>query len=1419
MKPLYMGIDVGSTTIKVVTIDNNGNKLFKTYQRHFSDVRDTISSLLEECKKTHGNSKFCVAVTGSGGLTLAKKLDIPFVQEVISVKRAIKNIAPQTDVVIELGGEDAKIIYLTNGVEQRMNGICAGGTGAFIDQMAALLQTDAQGLNEYAKTYTELYPIAARCGVFAKSDIQPLINDGASKDNLSASIFQSVVNQTIAGLACGRKIKGNVAFLGGPLTFLSELKAAFVRTLNLSDDEIIQPEDSHLFAAYGTALSAKKDYGDKQVTLDNLINQLKNLDDNLTETTRLDPVFKDEQDYKKFQERQATHKAKFADLKSYKGPCYMGIDAGSTTSKMVLISKDNEILYSFYSSNKGNPIEVLKNAIKEIKTINPNIEITQSCSTGYGETLLKEAFNLDLGEVETISHYYAAKYFEPQVDSIIDIGGQDMKYMKINNGVVEDIILNEACSSGCGSFIESFANSLGYTAKEFSELSVKSKNPVGLGTRCTVFMNSNVKQAQKEGAAVEDIAQGLAYSVVKNALFKVIKLTDASSLGKHIVCQGGTFYNDTILRCFELITGSEAVRPEIAGLMGAFGAALIAKNNAEKTNLKSKTLSFDEIINLKYSTSSIHCKGCNNSCKLTVNEFSNGNKHISGNRCEKGLQAGEITESVNANVPNLFEYKNKRLFGYKPLKKSEATRGQIGIPRVLNIYENYPFWATFFKELKFQTILSPASSQKIYQLGMDTIPSESECYPAKLAHGHIEWLIKTGIKNIFYPCVFYERFEDENLQNKYNCPMVISYPENIKNNVDDIKDLNINFMNPFIAFSDKNTLAHRLCQIMEESFDIPKKEVKEAAEKAWEELLRSREDIMQEGKNAIEWMKNNNRQGIVLAGRPYHVDAEVNHGIPEMIKSYGFAVLTEDSISELGKCEQSLRVTNQWMYHSRLYKAANFVVTQDNLNLVQLNSFGCGVDAVTIDQVQEILESGNKIYTLLKIDEVNNLGAARIRIRSLIAAIKMKTRQTSSNPKKYEFIRPEYTDKMQSEKYTLLCPNMSPFHFDYLEAAMHSAGYNAVLMKNNTQEAKDKGIKYVNNDVCYPATIITGQIIDEVQSGKYNTDKLAVVMSQTGGGCRASNYVGFIRKALIDAGYSHIPVLSLNFNKMETNSGFKITLPLLAKLAMASVYGDILMKVVLHTRPYEAKKGAVNKLHKKWHDKLCDQLKNKKLQYGKFKKNCKEMIEEFDNIEVIDNPDKAKVGIVGEILVKYMPFANNKLAELLEAENCEVVIPDFIGFFEFSFIDNFYRQKYLGGKAKTSAISWLALRGIDFIQKPMSKALLSSKHFSNKHGIKTIQQHAQEVMQTGNQSGEGWFLSGEIINLINSGINNIVCVQPFGCLPNHVVGKGIFKRVKELYPQANLVAVDYDPSASAVNQLNRIKLMLENAKDEEEITQ
>ena len=1401
-----LGIDIGSTTVKVAVIDDNNKILFADYERHYANIQETLASLLKKCKGELGELSLRPNITGSGGLTLSGYLHIPFVQEVVAVATALQDYAPRTDVAIELGGEDAKIIYFTGGIDQRMNGICAGGTGSFIDQMASLLQTDAAGLNEYAKNYKAIYPIAARCGVFAKSDIQPLINDGATREDLAASIFQAVVNQTISGLACGKPIRGNVAFLGGPLHFLPELRNAFIRTLNLTGDAIIAPDHSHLFAAVGAAMNAK-DHAEI-FSLDKLIADLSGGIKMKFEVKRMQPLFKDEADYKEFTDRHDQYKVRRGDLSTYEGNVFLGIDAGSTTTKVALVGEDGSLLYSFYSSNNGSPLATAISSIKEIKSLLPDsAKIAYSCSTGYGEALLKAAFMLDEGEVETISHYYAAAFFDPSVDCILDIGGQDMKCIRIKDGTVDSVQLNEACSSGCGSFIETFAKSLNYSVQDFAKAALFAQNPVDLGTRCTVFMNSNVKQAQKEGASVADISAGLAYSVIKNALFKVIKITSAGDLGKNVVVQGGTFYNDAVLRSFERISGCNAVRPDIAGIMGAFGAALIARERYMHRPHETTMLSLDDMINLTYTTTMSRCRGCVNHCVLTINRFEGGRQYISGNRCERGLGV----EKAKRDIPNLFTWKYHRLFDYEPLTADKATRGVVGIPRVLNMYENFPYWATFFKELGFRVMLSPQSSHQIYELGIETIPSESECYPAKLAHGHISWLIKRDVPFIFYPCIPYERKEVPGAGNHYNCPMVTSYSENIKNNMEELKEKNVKFLNPFMAFTSEAVLSKKLQEVFKKEFDIPESETKKAAKKAWDELAQARTDVEKKGEEVLQYLKDTGKHGIVLAGRPYHIDPEINHGIADMITSYGFAVLTEDSVSHLGKVERPLVVTDQWMYHSRLYAAATFVKTQDNLDLVQLNSFGCGLDAVTTDQVSDILTRSGKIYTVLKIDEVNNLGAARIRIRSLISALRVREeRRYTRNIVSSSYNRVIFTKEMK-KNYTLLCPQMSPIHFELIEPAIRSFGYNLVVLQNDDKTAVDTGLKYVNNDACYPSLIVIGQIMDALLSGKYDLDHTAVLMSQTGGGCRASNYIGFIRRALEKAGMAQIPVISINANGMETNPGFTYTPSMLVKALQAVVYGDVFMRVLYATRPYEAVPGSANALHEKWKKICVKALSTKSAGMMTFVKNIRGIIHDFDNLERT-NVHKPKVGIVGEILVKFSPTANNHIVELLESEGAEAVMPDLMDFLLYCFYNSNFKADNLGMKRSTAHLCNMAISLLEYMRKAARIALEKSTHFTPPSRIKDLAVMANGFVSLGNQTGEGWFLTGEMLELIKSGVNNIVCVQPFGCLPNHIVGKGVIKELRYANPKANIIAVDYDPGASEVNQLNRIKLMLSTAQ-------
>ena len=1399
-----LGIDIGSTTVKVSIIEDGGKLLFADYKRHFANIQETLADLLREGEEKLGALTVEPVITGSGGLTLSKHLGIPFVQEVVAVATSLKDYAPQTDVAIELGGEDAKIIYFTGGIDQRMNGICAGGTGSFIDQMASLLQTDASGLNEYAKNYKAIYPIAARCGVFAKTDIQPLINEGATKEDLSASIFQAVVNQTISGLACGKPIRGNVAFLGGPLHFLSELRAAFIRTLNLGTDQIIAPDHSHLFAAIGAAMNS-----DPKTTasLHDLIERLSHGIKMDFEVKRMEPLFTDEADYEKFRTRHASHDVKKGDLATYEGNCYLGIDAGSTTTKVALVGEDGSLLYRFYSNNNGSPLATAIRAMQEIHDQLPEkAQIAYSCSTGYGEALLKSALMLDEGEVETISHYYAAAAFEPDVDCILDIGGQDMKCIKIKDGTVDSVQLNEACSSGCGSFIETFAKSLNYSVQDFAKEALFAKNPTDLGTRCTVFMNSNVKQAQKEGASVADISAGLAYSVIKNALFKVIKITNASDLGKHVVVQGGTFYNDAVLRSFEKISGCEAVRPDIAGIMGAYGAALIAREryDASKTTTM---LPIDKILSLTYKTTMARCQGCTNHCVLTINRFDGGRQFVTGNRCERGLGGNKQKKDI----PNLFDYKYHRMFDYEPLTADLAPRGTVGIPRVLNMYENYPFWAVFFKELGYRTVLSPKSTRQIYELGIESIPSESECYPAKLAHGHIEWLIRQGLTYIFYPCVPYERNETPEAGNHYNCPMVTSYAENIKNNVESLTDHKVHFRNPFMAFTNEEILTKRLVEEFTKDQSIPEKEIRAAAHKAWQELIASRQDMEKKGEEVIAWLKETGHHGIVLAGRPYHVDPEINHGIPELITSYGFAVLTEDSVSHLGRVDRPLIVTDQWMYHSRLYEAASYVKTQPNLDLIQLNSFGCGLDAVTTDQVNDILTRSGKIYTLLKIDEVNNLGAARIRVRSLIAAIRVREMRHYHKPIVSSAYSRVYFTKEMKKNYTILCPQMSPIHFDLIEPAVRSCGYNLEVLQNSDRTAIDTGLKYVNNDACYPSLIVVGQIMDALLSGKYDLEHTAVIMSQTGGGCRASNYIGFIRRALERAGMPQIPVISLNANGMETNPGFKITLPLLTKAMQAVVYGDLFMRVLYATRPYEAKAGSANALHEKWKAICIKSLQKRSLSMAEFNRNIRGIVHDFDELPR-RNVQKPRVGIVGEILVKFSPLANNHVVELLEAEGAEAVMPDLLDFLLYCFYNSNFKADNLGGKRSTAHLCNMGISLLEYFRRTCRRELERSTHFLPPARIQDLASMAKHYVSLGNQTGEGWFLTGEMLELIHSGTTNIICTQPFGCLPNHIVGKGVIKGLRASHPEANIIAVDYDPGASEVNQLNRIKLMLSTAQ-------
>ena len=1411
-KSLRMGIDVGSTTVKVVLLDQQDNYLYKKYIRHYANILDTVYTLLQEAQVGYENENVHVAITGSGGMAMADKVRIPFVQEVIAETKAIKALYPQTDVIIELGGEDAKVTYLGRTAEHRMNGSCAGGTGAFIDQMATLLQTDASGLNTLAMNADTMYPIAARCGVFAKTDVQALLNQGASHENIAKSVFQAIVNQTIAGLACGHKIEGNVAFLGGPLTFLSELRQCFCDTLALDEEHRIIPENGELFIALGAALMNDEC---RQITVGELTNEIGALIGIPMEATdRVDPLFKNEDELNEFRNRHAKAVTPKADIKEAVGPCYLGIDAGSTTLKVVLINANNEIIFSHYGPNHGKPLEKSQELIEQIYGLLPKgAYIAHSGVTGYGEAFLKRALGIDIGEVETIAHYRAAQFFCPDVSFILDIGGQDMKCTKVRNGYIEDIVLNEACSSGCGSFIDTFATSLRLPIEQFAKEGLLAPMPIDLGSRCTVFMNSKVKQAQKEGATVPDIAAGLAYSVIKNALYKVLKVKDPKDLGDHIVVQGGTFYNEAVLRAFEKLMGVEVIRPDVSGLMGAYGMALLASEAAEELqNQHSTLLDMAGLKSLQVSTSMRNCGLCSNNCMLTINAFSDGRTYVTGNRCDRG--AGDMIQEKHKPVPNMVDAKLRRYFDYFLKKNIPEFEGKlrIGIPRVLNIYEDFPFWFTFFHQLGCEVVLSNYTTKDQYNKAIDTIPSDTACYPAKAVHGHIRDLAEAQVDLIWYPCIQHGPKEFSR-DNNYHCPMVISYPELIRNNMQDVMG-ETPFYAPFLPLADKKSLVPALVKSLK---DLPfsKSEISDAVEVAWAEQEKCKADYREMTKKTVSRLVAEQVPTIVLAGRPYHLDSGINHGIPELITSLGMAVLTEDGVAPLGNEIKHLRVVDQWSYHSRLYRAAEFVSRTEGFQIVELNSFGCGLDSIVADQVKDILSAKHKIHTLLKIDEGTNLGAVTIRLRSLQSVMERSMRKhhnpeapvetTIDDIPSYDYDRVVFTEEM-SKTYKILVPQMSPLHFQLLDPVLNSEGYDFEMLPAPTREDVEIGLKYINNDACYPAIIVVGQLMSALLSGKYDVDKTAVIISQTGGGCRATNYIGYLRKALIDAGMEQVPILSLNASDMERQPGFKLTKSFLHRMIQAVVYGDALMQCVLATRPYEINPGSADALCDYWIKKLRERITKANIfQYSKYIKN---IIDDFDNLPVDKSKPRPRVGVVGEIYVKFHPSANNNINELIEKEGGEVVTSGLLDFFLYCAMDSTYRAKHLDGTWLSGFFGTLAREALELYRLPYAKAVAASKNFDPLQRMTKVAKEAAHFIDLGNQCGEGWFLTGDMIDLIEKGAKQVVCLQPFGCLPNHVSGKGMVKTLSEAYPDVRIAAIDYDPGSSAVNQANRLKLLL-----------
>jgi predicted CoA-substrate-specific enzyme activase len=969
---LKIGIDIGSTTVKVIVLDETDNILFRAYERHFSNVREKTGELLNRASEILDGKSVRMLITGSAGLGVAKSADLPFIQEVFATAKAVKTYIPNADSVIELGGEDAKIIFFKGSLEERMNGSCAGGTGAFIDQMATLLNVTVEELDELSQHFEKIYPIASRCGVFAKTDIQPILNQGGQKEDVAASIYQAVVDQTIAGLTQGRSLGETIVFLGGPLYYYKGLRKRFAETLSLDDEHAVFPENGDCFAALGAALSTE---GYEEFAFSDILKRIGESVDDATHTNTMPPLFTSREEYEAFCKRHNSNAPPNTDIAAYSGDAWLGVDAGSTTTKLVLIDENCGILYSYYGSNQGNPVGIVLAELKKIYELaGDRIRVKGSAVTGYGEDLIKNAFNMDLGLVETIAHYRAAKHFNPDVDFIIDIGGQDMKCFKIRNGAVDSIFLNEACSSGCGSFIETFARALGYEIEEFSRLGLFVEHPVNLGSRCTVFMNSSVKQAQRDGATVADISAGLSISIVKNAVYKVIRAANADDLGKHIVVQGGTFKNDAVLRSFEQELERQVTRPVIAGISGAYGAALYAKDTAPEIP---GLLTRNQLADFTHKARPITCSICTNHCSLTINTFDNGRRFVSGNRCSRPLG------KQKTDLPNLAKWKYDRL---RSLTGVPGPCGKIGIPFGLNMFENLPFWHAFFTKLGFEVVLSPESSRAVYRLGQHTIPSDTVCYPAKLMHGHVISLINEGIDTIFYPCMPYN-FDEGAGDNNFNCPVVAYYPELLAANISELAG--IRFLDPYFGLHRPKDFAKRAAAYFKKEFGIPNRETKAAVSAAYEAYETYKSEIRAKGEEYIRYARENGKKILVMAGRPYHIDPEIGHGIDELAVSYGFVLISEDSVSHLVEKERR-KVLNQWTYQSRLYSAARYICTQADMELIQLVSFGCGIDAITTDETRDILEAGGKLYTQIKIDEITNLGAVKIRLRSLIAAVEAR---------------------------------------------------------------------------------------------------------------------------------------------------------------------------------------------------------------------------------------------------------------------------------------------------------------------------------------------------------------------------------------------------------------------------------------------
>lgn len=1411
--PYQAGLDIGSTTAKMVVIGPDGSIVFSDYRRHRARIHHTIKQFFQSLAEHESNLPLHLKLTGSAGLGVSQRVDLPFVQEVIATHTYTRKSYPTVRTAMDIGGEDAKIIFLNPGKppDIRMNGSCAGGTGSFIDQMASLLNISPARLNELAADFDHIYPIASRCGVFAKTDVQNMFSRNISHRDIAASIFHAVAIQCINSLARGKKIKPRVLLCGGVFSFLPQLVKMFTRVLNLSDDDMILPENSELIPAMGAAFYDR--HPASIVTPEEIIKLLdRQPADAMDIKERVAPLFSSSGQFEQWKRTADIVTIRTGSIQTYEGDtCFLGIDSGSTTTKILVTGENDEVLFSWYRNNQGNPIGSVVNGLMalrdEIVRFHPDLKIVQSAVTGYGEDLIKAAFNIDSGIVETIAHFTAARFVDPDVSFILDIGGQDMKAIFIENGVINRIELNEACSSGCGSFLETLASSLDYDIGEFSLSACRAEHPCDLGTRCTVFMNSKIKQSLRENAPVSDISAGLAYSVVKNCLFKVLKLHDMSQMGDHIVLQGGTFKNPAIVRAVELLTGKKVQYASMPEMMGAFGSALYAraKSLEDPASLSSMTSLPDLEQVEQYQTRQLHCKGCENNCRITRFEFSNHQRFYSGNKCEKYYaNQGERARTGF----NFSQFKNELMFNQE-LGEPKDPVLTIGIPRCLNMYQNFIFWNTLFFHCNIRVKLSSPSTIQISEKEMGTVMSDNICFPAKLVHGHIHDLGLKEVDRIFYPMVIFEKDEFETAMNSYNCPIVSSYPDVIASAMDPENTLNIPFDRPVVNFRDIDLLK-KMCIKYLKAFSIPVKQITTAFTQA----LKAQEDYQthqeQKAADIIGQSEKNNSLLMVLAGRPYHIDSLINHKIPEILTKLGADIITEDAVPRNRHALNHTMVVTQWAYPNRMYHAAEWVKDQgDNIQMIQLNSFGCGPDAVVIDEVKEILKSGGKNHTLIKVDEISSPGSVKLRLRSMIASLKLLDRNKTKEPAGYTrppFVKFETKDRNR----TIWAPFFSEDYSSIMPPAFKRSGYDFEILPKPDRQSVDLGLQFASNDICYPGTIVIGDIVKALTTRKYDPGKIAIGITQTGGQCRASNYLALIKKAVTNAGFGDIPIISVAASQgLTPQPGFKINwLWQIRYFLMVILFADCLAKMYYAVSPRETIKGRAQQLRQYYFQRFQTPVTAKN--YTQMFRLLERAIDDFNQVPV-QKKELPKMGIVGEIYAKYNYFANQDLVHWLMSRGIEPVLPPLVDYF----IQDLVNYK-VNIKAGIRHKKWTDLLGppiewlITHYHHKINRMFSRFKYAVGFDDITQVAQDAGSILTLTNQFGEGWLIPGEIAAFAKQGVNNVISLQPFGCIANHIISKGVETRIRQLYPDMNLYFLDFDPGMSEVNVRNRLHFMIEN---------